>query len=118
MPTPRRCQPIGCATHRSAKTDGETDYKTEGGSIVSDEQVLYLRYIWKNTDPDTWDSLLLDVMTQAMAATMAYATTQSTSKEEAEWNKLKMLLREARTVDGQDDPAQTLGDLRLIAARY
>jgi hypothetical protein len=29
-----------------------------------------------------------------------------------------MALKQARAVDGQDDPPETLGDFRLLAARH
>lgn len=96
----------------------EIDYKTEGRKILADADTLYLRYIYRNEDPATWDTLLIEVMTQAMAATMAYAVTQSTSKEEMEINKLRMMLKEARAVDGQDDPPGEFGDFPLLQSRY
>jgi hypothetical protein len=95
----------------------EIDYRIEGRKILADDSVLYLRYIFRNDQESTWDTMLIDAMTKTMSATMAYAITQSTSKEELEFKKLEMALKQARAVDGQEDPPETLGDFRLLAAR-
>jgi hypothetical protein len=95
----------------------EIDYRIEGRKILADDAVLYLRYIFRNDQESTWDTMLIDAMTKTMSATMAYAITQSTSKEELEFKKLEMALKQARAVDGQEDPPETLGDFRLLAAR-
>ena len=96
----------------------EIDYRTEGRKILANTSELKLRYIFRNDQESTWDTLLIDAMTRTMSATMAYAITQSTSKEELEFKKLDMALKQARAVDGQDDPPETLGDFRLLAARH
>lgn len=96
----------------------EIDFRTEGRKLLADDSVLKLRYIFRNDQESTWDTMLIDAMTKTMSATMAYAITQSTSKEELEFKKLEMALKQARAVDGQDDPPETLGDFRLLAARH
>lgn len=95
----------------------EIDYRIEGRNILADDSVLKLRYIFRNDQESTWDTMLIDAMTKTMSATMAYGITQSTSKEELEFKKLEMALKHARAVDGQEDPPETLGDFRLLAAR-
>lgn len=96
----------------------EIDYRIEGRKILADDSVLKLRYIFRNDQESTWDTMLIDAMTKTMSATMAYAITQSTSKEELEFKKLEMALKQARAVDGQEDPPETLGDFRLLASRH
>lgn len=95
----------------------EIDYRIEGRNILADDSVLKLRYIFRNDQESTWDTMLIDAMTKTLSATMAYGITQSTSKEELEFKKLEMALKHARAVDGQEDPPETLGDFRLLAAR-
>jgi hypothetical protein len=96
----------------------EIDFRTEGRKLLADDSVLKLRYVFRNDQESTWDTMLIDAMTKTMSATMAYAITQSTRKEEIEFKKLEMALKQARAVDGQDDPPETLGDFRLLAARH
>lgn len=95
----------------------EIEYRIEGRKILADTTSMPLRYIYRNDIPATWDSLLQDVMVQAMAAEMAYAITQSTTKEQAEYEKLKQALRLAGAVDGMEDQAETFGDFRLFNSR-
>ena len=98
--------------------DGEeVDYKTEGGKFLCDESTLYLRYIFRNTDPATWDELLVEAMTLAMAAKLAYPITKSTSLADEMNAQLRDFMKTARAVDGQDDPPDTVGDFPLLAAR-
>jgi hypothetical protein len=96
----------------------EVDYKTESGKILAGGTSLPLRYIWRNTVESTWDAMLVHAMELQMAAAMAYPITMSTTKEDAAFKKLQMFMRDARNVDGQDDPAQTLGDFPLMNARF
>lgn len=98
-------------------TRGRLDYRTEGRYLVCDDPVLPLLY-GANVPESEWDTLLVDVMTLAMAARLAYPITASTSVEEAKKIELRNLLKEARATDGQDDPPETLGDFPLMRSRF
>lgn len=93
-------------------------YRTEGRYFLSDEAALPLVYIADNQAPATYDAILLDVMELAMAQAMAYPVTKSTSLRDDLSAELEKMLRTARTVDGQDDPPETLGGSLLYAARF
>lgn len=94
------------------------DYLCEGRMILTHEPHLKLRYLFRNDDVSTWDSMLVHVMTLAMAARMAYAITQSAALEQTRLQELQMALKAARSVDGQDDPPQTLGGSPLLLSRF
>lgn len=96
----------------------QIDYLVEGRSIQANTTVLELRYVFRNEVENTWDAHLVALATQAMCAALAYPVTQSTAKQAGEEQKLELMLRRARAVDGQEDPPQTLGDERLYAARF
>lgn len=98
--------------------DHQTDYAQEGRKILADTNVLKLRYIYRNTVEATWDALLVEAMTQVMVATLAYAVTKSTSKQQLEAAIIKDVLKTARAVDGQEGTPETLGDFPLLANRY
>lgn len=98
-------------------TRGRLDYRTEGRYLLCNEPVLPLLY-GADVPEDQWDTLLVDVMTLAVAARLAYPITASTSVEEAKKIELRDLLREARATDGQDDPPETFGDFPLLQSRY
>lgn len=94
------------------------DYKHEAGKIVANGTSLALRYIFRNDNEATWDSMLVRAMELKMAAEMAYPVTGSASMADMMHNKLLQHMKGARALDGQDDPPQTLGDFPLLQARY
>lgn len=102
----------------AGNSNQQIDYLVEGRTIQANTTVLELRYVFRNEVESTWDSHLVALATQAMCATLAYPVTQSTAKQAGEEQKLELMLRRARAVDGQEDPPQTLGDERLYASRF
>jgi len=96
----------------------EVDYKHEGGKILCGGTSLALRYIFRNEVEATWDSMMVRAMELRMAAEMAYPITGSASMADMMHNKLQQHMQQARAVDGQDDPPQTLGDFPLHQSRY
>lgn len=94
------------------------DYRHESGWFLCDEPAFYLRYIWRNEDESTWDALLIHAAVQTMRQVFAYPITSSTSLEELVITVARNVLKEARAIDGQDQPAETFGDFPLMASRY
>jgi hypothetical protein len=92
-------------------------FTQEGRKILCDENPLNLVYIAR-VDEGTWDAALQFAASAAMAAAAAYAITQSASLAEVMYGKLKDILKQARAVDGQDNPPETLGDYRLFMSRF
>lgn len=93
-------------------------YGIEGQKILADAASIELLFVFRNETEATWDSALVEIMTLAMAAKMAYAITSSTSEKQARENELEFALRKARAVDGQEEPPQTFGDFPLLGARH
>lgn len=93
------------------------DYMLEDGFILTDEASINIRYIYKAAE-SKFDSLLTYAMVCAMKAALAYPVLESTSEKQVALQELKEALREAKTVDGQEDEPETLGDFPLIDARY
>lgn len=96
----------------------QIDYLVEGRTIQADTMALELRYVFRNETEATWDTHLVDLMTAAMAAVLAYPITQSTSERDSREAKLAQIIKQARAVDGQEDPPQTLGNEHLLASRF
>lgn len=98
--------------------DERTQYRKEGNYLLTDADTLPLLYVFDNDNPATYDAALVDVLELAMMAALAYPVTKSTSLA-AELHKiLRDSLAQARALDGQDDPADTLGDNPLLTSRY
>lgn len=96
----------------------ETEFRLEGRKILSDDNPCYLRYVFRNENPATWDDGLVDVVTKAMAAAMAYGITQSATLQDTMAKQAELALRRAKSVDGQDDSGETLGDFHLLRSRF
>lgn len=95
----------------------EVDFKIESGKLLCDDNPALLRYVWRNDNPGTWDDMLVWAMTVSMKAAMAYGITASASMANVVDGELAAVLKQARAVDGQDEPPETLGDSPLLRAR-
>lgn len=96
-----------------------TDYQLENRMLLANATALPLRYVWRNDNEDNWDAGLIQATTYAMAANLAYPITQSTSLRDSMITTAKEVLREAKAIDGQENPSDTLGDeFPLIMGRY
>jgi hypothetical protein len=92
-------------------------YVNEGKKILSDANPLYLRYIFRNEDISSWDPSLVYVVQAAMKAAFAYAVTESTSQQELCIKEAADALKEAKAIDGSEDPPDELGDFPTYNAR-
>lgn len=96
--------------------DGNEDYRFEAGRFLADTTSLQLRYVAAKTE-GLWDSHMVDVMIRRMKADLAYPITKSTSLAEAAAAEYRDALRLAKTVDGQENPPEELGDAPFIDCR-
>lgn len=95
------------------------DFQLENRMILANVTALPLRYVWKNEDENNWDTGLVQAATHAMAAQLAYPLTQSTSLRDSLLQTAAQVLREAKAIDGQENPGDTFGDdFPLISGRY
>lgn len=94
------------------------DFELEGRRIYSNATALYLVYVWRNEDPSSWDSLLADVACAEMVARLAYPITQSASLAQLKRAEADQMLREAKSIAGQDNEAEDWGDSPFTAVRY
>lgn len=95
------------------------DFQIENRMILANATALPLRYVWRNTNEANWDAALINVATLTMAAVLAYPITQSTSLRDSMQDEAMRALREAKSIDGQENPSDTMGDeFPLIAGRY
>jgi hypothetical protein len=97
--------------------DEVTEYKVEGRKILCDESALNIRYVYRNEVVNTWDSLLVSVLTAYMAFKFAYPLTKSNSTRDTQWKLFTELLRTAKAIDAQEEPGDTIGDFPFINVR-
>lgn len=111
--------PPDCLRVLSVGEEGERPrYKVESRKVLMDGTSCKLLYIWRNTVPATWDTLLIQAMTAVMRAIFAYPVTQTGTMQQAMDAAVEPILRQARAVDGQEDPPDALDDSPLYDARF
>lgn len=93
------------------------DYKLEGRKLLMNTNICRLQYIWRNEVEATWDSLLVEAMTQVMIAALTYPITKSTTKQATEEEIVRDVLKTSRAIDGQENPSETLGDSPILSNR-
>lgn len=92
-------------------------YEIEGRKVLTDESELLLRHIYRNDDIPSWDALLVEAAEAYMAFTCAYPITKSASEQDVMAKLWELKLRQARTIDGQENPPEEAGDFPLLNAR-
>ena len=107
--------PDDCLRLLEVKTD--YDYRVEGREILATEDPLYIKYVYRNENVATYDALLISALTSYMQAELAYPITKSTTQQKAAWELFALKVRQARNVDGQEDPPVTFGDFPVIQVR-
>ena len=101
--------------------EGLTPWKVEGSTsgriILCDENPCYLRYVFQNTDPATWDPGLIEAVTDYLTELLAYPITKSLGVVEVMTAKKERDGKVSRSIDGLEDVPETSTDAQFIAAR-
>lgn len=97
--------------------DDDPDYEVMDGRVLTNEAIVYLRYVYQLTDVTKYDAMLTQTMTSAMAAYMAYTVTKAQTVQDAMFKLFQFNLKTARTTQGQQDTGQISDQSVLIAAR-
>jgi hypothetical protein len=79
-------------------------YELESGHILTDDAVLRIRYIFRNTDPNTYDSLCIETMASRLAYELAEPLTQSTQKKQELFVEYEDMMNQAKRIDAQENP--------------
>lgn len=105
-------------TLQVGKRGERPDFEAEGRRIYADTNALPLVYVWRNEDPSSWDSLLCDVVSAELVARLAYPITQSASLAQLKRQEADQMLREAKSIAGQDNEPEDWGDSPFTDVRY
>jgi len=93
------------------------NHQIESNNILCDETVLYVRYIYKVTDPNQYDSMFVDVVATRLAIELCEPLTQSNTKKNELIKDLDAALTNAKRVDGQENPPVSFAEDDWITAR-
>lgn len=94
------------------------EYQIEGGTILTDQDTLRIRYIRKATDPNDYDGMYLDAVSSLLAFEMCEKINQNNQKKEFLWQEYQDNVMRARSVDAQENPVQQFEEDSWIEARY
>lgn len=111
--------PGECLRILSVGRRGETpDYGLAGGRVMMDDNVCYLKYIFRNENISTYDASLVAALEAYMAMLCAWPITKSASVQEAMKQLYVGLLQQAKNIDAQEQPVEDWLDSPLLSARH
>lgn len=105
-------------TLQVGEKDNPLPYRMEGQAILADVTVLPLVYIWRNKVEATWSANLIHVMELAMAAKIAFAVTSSASMRDSMRDEYMREMKQAKAIDGQDDPPEEFASGSFLESRF
>lgn len=80
----------------------DIDFLVEGRKILCDEESINLLYLARVTDPNQWDSLLIETIAARLAADISFSMVQSTSLTANLFAMYENKLSEARFTDATE----------------
>lgn len=92
------------------------DYQLEGKRVLVNTDLLPVVYV-ADAEEGAWDSKLVQVMIARMEMDLAYPITKSTSLAEAKATAYQQALRNAKSIDGQENPPEEWNDSPFIQVR-
>lgn len=92
--------PTNCL--RVINTFPESRFSVEQNLILSNENELGIKYIFRQEDTTKYDPSLVEVFVYGLAAELCYQFTASTSREDSLMVKMEDRLAEARRNDGRE----------------
>lgn len=93
-------------------------YAFENGMILADVNLIRLRYIFRNDQPQEWDSAFIRLMVAAMKRSIAYAITRDQGAVATATQEWALALRAAKQTNGMELPPQQIDGNAFIEARY
>lgn len=85
----------------------DQDWQIEGKKILTnDSDPLYIRYIYRVTDPNEMDVLFREMLSTRMAIELCEELTQSNTKKQGLEGHYKLKLQEARRTNAMENVAQ------------
>lgn len=103
-------------SYEAAYDNGDVMFKIEGRRLLTNESTVKIIYIARVTDPNEYDSLLIETIAARMSAELCYAITGSASLVGPTAQAYETKLKEARFVDATEGmPDRILSDTFIDA---
>lgn len=111
--------PADCLRVLGIDVDGyPIEHKIEGQTILCDQTIIYLKYLFANSVVETWDAGLVDVVVYALASEISYTLTRNASLSQYFKNEYLMRLRQARWSDAQQGTTSAFHGGEISNARF
>jgi len=98
--------------------DYPIEHHIEGQTILCNQSVVYLRYLFANDVIETWDAGLVDVVIYALALEICYTLTRNASLTAYFQGEYDKRLRRARWSDGQQGVVRQIAGGEISNARF
>ena len=107
------------AVYDNTSARGAVPYKIEGNQIQADAEEMYLRYVYRVTDPNLMIPLFRMAFSKLLGSRLATALAQSTSSRDALYKEfIDEDLPTAKSADSIQDQADQLPESAWVAVRY
>jgi hypothetical protein len=94
------------------------EYVLENNQILANDDILYIRYVYKVADSNKYDASFIDAVATRLAVELCEALTQSNTKKELLFQEYDDSLTRAKRVDGQENPPVQFEEDEWINVRY
>lgn len=94
------------------------EFRIEQRKILTDEDVLYIRYVKSETDPNQYDSLFINAVATRLAIELCESLTQSTTKKQSLHEEYDRFIQQAKLQDALENPPDYFEDDTWLASRY
>lgn len=94
------------------------EYVLEDNQILANDDTLYIRYVYKVSDSNKYDSSFVDAVATRLAVELCESMTQSNTKKELLFQEYDDSLMRAKRVDGQENPPVQFEEDEWINVRY
>ena len=97
--------------------NGSPVFVIEGRKLLTDEGTAKIKYIARITDPNEYDSGLVEALSTYLASEISYAVTGSTTLVQLMYSKYEQVLKQARHTDATEGAPQRFEASDFIESR-
>ncbi len=116
LPTDPYCiRPLGI--YNSSGIAFTTEWRVEGRKILSNESVIYLRYLGRVTAVALWDSLFTDAFIFSLATNISLPLTRNINMKKVMAAEFDKIIQEARTSDSLEGSMDEITSNELTNVR-
>lgn len=96
---------------------GNAVWEIQGRELLSNDSTVTIEYIARITDPQQWDALFLEAVTERLAAELAIPITSTPSLRTSLLQTYLLKVQDARTYDGMEGAPEVVDDTTLLDVR-